>query len=435
MNQSVMMKVVFFIYDLAWSLIVPLLRLNRRLADGYQQRCFRYPLPEPADVWIQAASVGESFLACELLKHWPIEGPMRILITTNTRQGKEILEKSIAKIGTEFPNIKASTAYFPFDKPAIMQRAVAHLRPRLMILLETELWPAHLSALKDAGVSVLLLNGRITAKSLKHYRLLPSLWHHFRPDQILAVSEADAQRFARLFGDNRIGVMPNIKFDRLGDLQPLSSPNPLVAIFPDNKPLLVLGSVREPEEEAVQKIIQTMLDRHPDIVVAVFPRHAHRIEAWKKFFESRGLAWNLRSGIQKPVSAGTVVLWDTFGELSHAYSLATTAFVGGSLAPLGGQNFLEPLISGIRPVIGPYWETFYWIGEEIMELGLVRIVGDWKEAADTLSRDVMQPAATEKVRREARRYIAARQGGTAMACTLIRQYLENEPAIHRQRRL
>jgi 3-deoxy-D-manno-octulosonic-acid transferase len=121
-------------------------------------------------------------------------------------------------------------------------------------------------------------------------------------------------------------------------------------------------------------------------------------------------------------------LWDTFGELSQAYRLATAAFVGGSLAPLGGQNFLEPLISGIRPVIGPYWETFQWVGQDIMDLGLVRVVADWKEAADTLARDVAQPAAAEDVRREARRYIAARQGGTAAAWALIREYLQKKSA-------
>jgi 3-deoxy-D-manno-octulosonic-acid transferase len=182
--------------------------------------------------------------------------------------------------------------------------------------------------------------------------------------------------------------------------------------------------VRQPEEDAVGKIILKLRHRHPDAVIALFPRHLHRLEAWTSFFKAQRLPWCLRSKVDQTVGAGSVVLWDTFGELSHAYRLATAAFVGGSLAPLGGQNFLEPLICGIRPVIGPYWETFQWVGEEIMNLGLVRIVDDWQEAATTLSADMAQPAPAEDIRRQARRYIQGRQGGTAMACALIREYLE-----------
>ena len=434
MPESIITKSAFAVYDIGWRMARPLLRLNKRLAVGFDQRVLKQ-MPPAADIWIQAASVGESFLAWELLKHWRPQEPPRILLTTNTQQGMEILEKAVVDIGEQNGIRQLNTAYFPFDQPRIMQRAVAHIRPRIMLLLESEMWPAHLAALKDADVPVLLVNGRITEKSLRAYLHWRSLWQRLRPDQILAVSEDDARRFGELFGSAQIAVMPNIKFDRLKEHTPeaAQSVRQLSAIIPADKPLVVFGSVREQEETAVREIIEAVRRRHPSAITALFPRHHHRLAAWTLFLDKQRLPWQRRSHIEKPLDGGAVVLWDTFGELAPAYSLATAAFVGGSLAPLGGQNFLEPLISGVRPVIGPYWETFQWVGSEIMEQGLVRVAADWRAAADILCTDISQPASKDQVRRDARRYIQSRRGGTAAACRLIDQYLqttkaENNPA-------
>jgi 3-deoxy-D-manno-octulosonic-acid transferase len=417
----------FRLYDFVWSFALPLLRFNKRLKTGYPQRVLHKGLPAAADLWIQAASVGESFLAWEILKHLQPAQRLGVQITTNTEQGLEILQRATAEITSLNPNLHIRSGYFPFDKPGLMHRATRMIAPRLAVLLETELWPAHLAALKDSGTALLLLNGRITVKSLQRYLLWPSLWRRLRPDRTLAVSEADARRFGRLFGSAHVGVMPNIKFDRLGQSAPETKrANPLTEILPADHPLLVLGSVREQEEDAMQKIILAVRRQQPSAIVALFPRHLHRLAAWQSFLQSRGLPWHLRSQTEKPVSAGAVVLWDTFGELSLAYGLASAAFVGGSLAPLGGQNFLEPLTSGVRPVIGPSWETFNWVGKEIMDLGLVRIVNNWMEAADTLIRDMAQPTPKEQVRRDALLYIKSHQGGTASACQMIHTYLQTE---------
>ncbi len=417
-------KAAFLLYDLAWSLGIPFLRLNRRLAEGYDQRRFRPPLPAPADIWIQAASVGESFLAWELLKRLNPGRPANILLTSNTRQGMEILEKAIQEITPNDRNISAARAYFPFDKPGIMKRAAAHIHPRVMILLESEMWPAHLAALKKVGCSVVVINGRVTAKSLKGYLYWPSFWHRLRPDKILAISGDDARRFGRLFGSQRVEIMPNIKFDRLGSAaEAPGKTNPLsFLVLPDTK-LIVFGSIRHQEEDQVQKILHEIRQRHPMVVTGLFPRHFHHLDSWASFLKASKIPWCLRSQTDAPVPPGTVILWDTYGELTHAYHLATAALVGGTLAPLGGQNFLEPLTSGIRPVIGPSWEDFHWVGAEIIERGLVRVAKDWKEAVILLAGDLTRPAPPEKVREEAYQYVKDRQGGTAMACRLIEEFL------------
>jgi 3-deoxy-D-manno-octulosonic-acid transferase len=119
------------------------------------------------------------------------------------------------------------------------------------------------------------------------------------------------------------------------------------------------------------------------------------------------------------VAAGTVVLWDTFGELLPAYRLAKSAFVGGSLAPLGGQNFLEALVSGVLPVIGPSWENFAWVGRQIIDCGLLRVAGDWKEVAALILKDMDSSTPREEVIETTLKFVKPRQGGTQMACRHI----------------
>ena len=419
-----MIKAALLVYDLVWCLAIPLLHMNRRLAEGYNQRRFRQQIPSPADVWIQAASVGEAFLAWELIKHLPTENALKILVTTNTRQGMDILNKAIPDISATHPGISVSTAYFPFDKPGIMKRAVDHIHPRIMVLLESEMWPAHLAALKAAGCPVIVLNGRMTAKSLKGYLRWWQFWHRLRPDRILAISDDDARRFGRLFGPERVAVMSNIKFDRL-DLSSESSrsDNPLAAILTSESPLIVLGSIRHPEEGPVQKLLLELRRRFPAVTVGLFPRHFERLDAWQSFFTNHHIPTQRRSDIDQPAAPGTVVLWDVYGELIQAYQLAEAAFVGGTLAPLGGQNFLEPLTAGIRPVIGPSWENFQWVGSELIDQGLVRIAPDWRTAADTLIQDLGNPMPRDRVKKEVDKYIQIRRGGTAVACRLVEQYL------------
>jgi 3-deoxy-D-manno-octulosonic-acid transferase len=422
--NKILEKAAFSLYGLAWGLGIPLLRLNRRLAEGYNLRRFKIP-PAPADIWIQAASVGESLLAHEILKRLNPGRSVHVLVSTNTRQGMEILHKAIEDITPNDRNLTAAATYFPFDKPGVMQQAVTHIRPRVMILLESEMWPAHLAALKKAGCPVLVVNGRMTARSLKGYLRWPSLWYRLGPNKILAISDKDAQRFGRLFGPERVMFMSNIKFDRL-DLaaQPSGKINPLSSLVSDDSKMAVFGSVRRQEEDHVQKILLEIRQRHPTVIIGLFPRHFQRLNAWTAFLNLHKIPWCLRSAIDQSVTPGTVILWDTYGELAQAYQLAVAAFVGGGLVPLRGQNFLEPLTSGIRPVIGPSWEDFHWVGTEIIESGLVRIAKNWQEVVDLLANDIAQPSAPKTVRETAYRYLKDRQGGTDMVCRVIEEYVD-----------
>jgi 3-deoxy-D-manno-octulosonic-acid transferase len=423
-SKNIPLKATLYLYNLGWHLIIPALRLNQRLADGFRQRTLQQMTLTRADLWIQAASSGESYLAWSILKKLHPHKPVKVIVTSNTRQGMDIIDRAIADITPNQRGMSACSAYFPFDGPSIMETAVKTIRPKIMVLLESEIWPGLLAALKRHGCNTLIINGRITARSLTRYLIWPCFWRLIGPDKILGISEGDGKRFAAIFGKKRVEVMPNIKFDTIGDMaHELEAEKHLGNIIPSGTPFLVLGSTRQEEEPEVEKIVLNIHHRCPDAVIGLFPRHMHRLTYWKDALNRIGTPWMLRSQIKKPVPDGAVILWDTFGELSSAYGLSKGAFVGGSLAPLGGQNFLEPLTCGVIPVIGRSWENFAWVGREIMDQGLVHVASDWKEVADFLVQSLEKTTSRENVRNAAINYVKHRQGGTAKACRLIEKLL------------
>lgn len=426
MSKNIPLKATLYLYNLGWHLIIPGLRLNQRLADGFKQRTLQQTILPRADLWIQAASSGESYLAQSILKKLHPHKAIKVIVTSNTRQGLDIIDRAIADITPNQRGLSAYSAYFPFDKPSIMETAVKTIHPRIMVLLESEIWPGLLAVLKKYGCRTVIVNGRITAKSLTRYLICPSFWRLIGPDKILAISKSDAKRFATIFGKKRVEVMSNIKFDNIGDIaHGLETEKHLENVIRSGTPFLVLGSTRQEEEPAVEKIILNIHRRCPDTVIGLFPRHMHRIPYWKEALNRIAIPWMLRSQIETPVSEGTLILWDTFGELSSAYRLSKGAFVGGSLAPLGGQNFLEPLTFGVIPVIGPSWENFAWVGREIVDQGLVHVAADWKDVANVLVKSIERTTTREEVYKAAIMYMKNRQGGTAKACRLIEELLRS----------
>ncbi len=423
MNDSLYRKIAFTFYALGWSLAIPLLRRNRRLKEGFDQRILRVKPPR-ADLWIQAASVGESLLAWELIKHFQPPEPVRVLMTSNTSQGMDVLKKARRWAKRENIDVMVETAYFPFDQPKIMQQALTEIRPKVLLMLESELWPGLMAACKKQRVKMLVVNGRINPKSLKRYQIWPSLWQDLRPDRVLAISKTDASRFGVLFGNDVVETMPNIKFDRVNEKSLTADRvNPLTSVIGPDERLVVLGSVRQEEEKDIARLIGDIMAKAPRLIIGLFPRHMHRLNHWRKILDDLNLPWLLRSEINGHVNSGTVVLWDTMGELSPAYELAQAAFVGGSLAPVGGQNFLEPLTCGLKPIIGPYWSNFFWVGPEIIDQKLVIQVNNWQELSEVLLEKLSQPLQREQTKAAVIDYVRNRQGGTGQACKVIVDFL------------
>jgi 3-deoxy-D-manno-octulosonic-acid transferase len=410
------------VYRLAWRILLPFLRFNKRLAKGWDQRRLTPPLPQ-ADLWLQAASAGEAYLAREIISTLNPPNPIRVLVTTNTGQGLKILTSTGVNSGATSENVKMVARYIPFDDPKLMKSAIASVRPRLIGLLETELWPGLLAASKTTGTPVMVINGRINPSSLKRYMTWPALWRTLAPEQVLSISAQDARRFGCLFPDTSISVMDNIKFDQWYRLVGENNASHLASLFEPDPLFVVFGSIRQEEEASVKAMLSQIHQRVPEAIFAIFPRHMNRLDTWQAYLNQNQSAWCLRSEIKTGVPPGHIVLWDTFGELRDAYALAATAFVGGSLAPLGGQNFLEPLAGGVLPVIGPSWHNFAWVGEAIFNQKLVYRASDWREAADHMAKALEKPVLRESVHERVRRYAQKNIGGTGQACRIIESYL------------
>ncbi|WP_462324294.1 3-deoxy-D-manno-octulosonic acid transferase [Desulfoplanes sp.] len=409
------------LYTLAWTLALPLVFLNKRLREHWLER-FGWGIGVHAhDLWIQAASVGEAFLAISLAEHLRTNRPgLSILITTNTSQGFTILNEHFPpQAGTSRPEIRVC----PLDHPWIIALFMRRTRPNAVVLLETELWPGILGQCKKRNCPVLVANARMSPKSFSGYLRLRPVLRTLGPQEIMAISPADASRFAMVFQDAHVSTMPNIKFDRIGESPAIPYvANPLSRFFRPSARIVALGSIREEEEPAIRHTLTRIVSEHPTTIVALVPRHLHRIDSWKAFLKAGTIPWLLRSELDDHVKPGTVVLWDLFGELQAVYALAKAAFVGGTLVPLGGQNFLEPLAQGVRPVIGPYWKNFHWVGQDLMEQGLVTVVHGPEELAKQLGASAT--ISRENVRAAADAYLSSRKGGTAKVAQKIAELLQ-----------
>lgn len=402
------LAVAFAVYTFLGCLAAPFLFLSPRLRQGWRQR-FGLGLPGPCTVWIQGASAGECMLTQSLMRSLPT---VSVLATTCTAQGLSVLEKTDAR-GPFYPRM------LPLDLPPLMYFVLKRVRPRVVILLETELWPGLLLACAMLCIPVVILNARMSSSSLAGYLALRPLLRP--PAKIGAISIQDARRFDLVFGPGRTRVTGNIKFDRAMNMPlPERQENPLAHLVPESAWFVVLGSVREEEEEAVLALILDLGERRPLCVVGLFPRHMHRIAAWVERLSAARVPFVLRSNLVTPAPFGTVIIWDRFGELNAAYSLASRAFVGGSLARLGGQNFLEPLSQGVLPVVGPHTRNFDWTGQEIFSTLVHKNAN-----VSALARKLAASAPPrQEVRRQAEAYIAARQGATEASVEILKPFLK-----------
>ncbi len=439
------------IYNLLWKAALPFLEKNNRLKQGFDQRISQAHLKK-ADLWIHGASAGEAFLAIEIVKNLCPDKNLKILITTTTLQGMEILKKGLADYDESNAitntsrsatyNIQCKITWFPFDMPDIMEKAVSKIDPRLMVILETELWPGLLFALKQKKINIIVINARISSKSYERYLKTSFLWDILAPNYIIAISEQDKYRFSKIFANTKIEIMPNIKFDVIckNHKKQDTTEGPLPPVFPKMKsnpapklyneyhckleyPMSLLVSVHKEEEDDTANIIKKLIGKFPDQIIGLFPRHMHRIENWKTKLNNLGIPWQLRSEIKEKPEKRIIILWDIFGELKKIYPFAITAFIGGSLKPLGGHNFIESVISGTATVTGPYTDDFNWVGNEIFKKELVKKVKNWKDVSDFMIENLKTPRDRNDLIRQAERFMRDKTGGTDIACRKIKEFL------------
>ena len=407
----------FKFYNILWGAALPFLKRHPRLAPTIDKRINPVHL-QRADIWIQAASAGEAYLAVSIVQAMAPDRPVTILVTTTTDQGLEILKQMLRP--ENFSSlISLCVDIFPFDSPKAMNKAVQQVNPAVMVLLETELWPAHLYALKRNHTPVLLVNGRLSKKSCRNYKFTKTFWQTLAPERILAISAEDAQRFSQVFSNTRLDTMDNIKFDRMKIQETPDKASALATIVPRELPLSIFASFRRQEETQIIEMIKALLEKVPEQVIALFPRHMHRIAPFLKKLNKNGIKAYKGSQISSVLTGPAIILWDKFGDLNRAYAHADVVFVGGSLAPLGGQNFMEPAGIGIPTVIGPHWQDFAWVGSDIFNTGAVTRCKNGQDAVKAMCRHLLTSKNRQPHIDAVNNYILQKQGGAQTAADTI----------------
>jgi len=363
----------------ALPLVVPVLKI-RQLATGKRRPRFRdrlgIGLPElaPGGVWIQAVSVGEVELARRLVAELRSTAPgLPLFMTATTATGLDLARRSL---GDELPVFPC-----PLDLAGPVRRVLDAARPRLLILVETELWPEMLYQAGRRGVPVAVVNARLSERSFAAYRrvALPLRSLLDPLTLVLARTQADGERFAGLgVPKERITVAGNIKYDLEPDQRPLEWAE-AVGAAAGGRPIVVAGSTMPGEEELVLDAVAALGADGAAPFLILAPRHPERFDVVARLLDERGLAFERRSGGGAIPAETEVFLLDTIGELSRAYRLARVAFIGGSLAPTGGHNPLEPALWGVPVLSGPHVHNFREVYHEMTAAGAARLVEDVDE--------------------------------------------------------
>ena len=369
------------VYHLMWR--------GLRVREYFQRWGERYALYPQArqqpHVWLHAVSVGEVNAAAPVVNALRAQRPdLRWVITTITPTGSERVR---ALWGDAVDHV-----YLPYDVPGCVDRFLEQFQPQIALILETELWPNLLFGCRQRQIPVYILNARLSARSLRGYRLLgPLIRRALRTVTFVAAQSADdAQRFVQLgAAPEQVAALGNLKFDIAApDRQDMI--DAFAAHVDPARPVWIAASTHEGEEAAVLEIHRRLRARHPGLLLLWVPRHPERFDKVANLVRDQGWAVATRTAQGWPQADTEVFVVDTLGELMGFFACASVAFVGGSLQPIGGHNLLEPAAMATATVTGPHLHNFSEISRRMREAGALLIGQDRDEVAtllDTLLQD------------------------------------------------
>ena len=322
-------------------------------------------------IWVHAVSVGEVVASSSVIDALRREFPAhRVLVSTTTSTGQKLAAR---KFGA------GHVVYFPLDFAFALRPYFNALRPEMCVLAETEFWPNFLRLARQSGARIAVINCRISDRSLPGYKRL----HFWLPkvlsnvDLFLTQTEEDRRRLIEIGASPaKAAVVGNLKFDVAPPPAPVIVSSLRAAFDQEHAtPVLVCGSTLENEEGLLLSAFRNILPTHPKAILILAPRHPERFAAVVSMIGELGFRMCRRSLWGGESLAGSVFLLDSIGELAAIYSLATIAFVGGSLVPRGGHNILEPALYGVPVVTGNHYENFREIVEFFLSRNAVRVVG------------------------------------------------------------
>ncbi len=332
--------------------------LRGKYLVNFPERMGMYKTRQRAhDLWIHAVSVGETLAAKPVIAEIQRLRPgTSIVMTTTTITGQ-------AQARRIYP--QATVTYFPFDFSFAVRRFLAHHQPRVFATMETEIWPNVTRLSKARGMTLLLANGRISDRSFPRYRafrrIVGRILREYR--RILVREQTDRDRFIAIGAPaGVVEVTGNVKFDYEIDQTPLEAAPEIESLIAGRK-VLILGSTMEGEDEALLPELERFI-RERDAFVIIAPRKPERFEQVAGLLDTTSLRYVRRSSFEK--KPADVLLVDTFGELARMYRYATVAFVGGSIAPTGGHNPIEPAAAGVPVCFGPHMSNFREIATDFL---------------------------------------------------------------------
>ncbi|MEM7082279.1 MAG: lipid IV(A) 3-deoxy-D-manno-octulosonic acid transferase [Pseudomonadota bacterium] len=346
---------------------------NRAYWDRLPER-FGFGLPNynRECIWVHAVSVGEVQACKELVERLLRQNPdLPLLITTMTPTGS-------ARVNAIFGE-RVRHHYAPYDLPGSVSRFFARVKPRIMIVVETELWPTLYHECGRRDVPLILASARISPPSVKKYRRFIGLFKEALSHGIViaAQSEADAERFRDLGANpERTHTTGNIKFDF--ELSESVRRNGKVAraLHAPNRPVVLAASTHDGEEPMVLDAMDDVWQRYPETLLILAPRHPERLAYVEGLMEGHGLRFVTRTSGSAATDATAILLLDTLGELRDYYAACDVAFVGGSLVPVGGHNLLEPAVLGKPVITGPHLYNTEDIASKFLAAGAMNTVSD-----------------------------------------------------------
>ncbi len=364
------------LYTLLLYLLAPLMLVrlmlrglrNRDYLRRWRDRFGYVPrLTGARSIWLHAVSVGEVNALARLVEGLLARHPeVPLILTTGTPTG-------LARVRQLFGQ-RVHHTYLPYDLPGVVRRFFARTRPRLGVIAETEIWPNLYTAAGRRRVPLMIVNARLSERSMRGFAILPGVRLISAAleavVQILAQSEADAERYRRLGArSERVRVVGNLKFDMaVADSVRGAGARVRVALG-SARPVWIAASTHEAEEQAVLHAHAAVLRALPEALLLIAPRHPERFRAVAQAARAADFSVSTRSSDDIPASRSQCFVLDSLGELMTYYAAADLAFVGGSLAPIGGHNALEPAALAVPVLVGPHTFNFQDITEALLASG------------------------------------------------------------------
>lgn len=376
-------------------------------------------------IWIHAVSVGEVLTARALLPELRERYPrLRIFLSTTTMTGQQVARTNLQYVDEVF--------YFPFDLGFIVRRTLRIVKPRLFVMMETEIWPNLLRLCHRAGVRTMLVNGRISSRSYPRYRAARPFFRRVlqHVDRFCMQSDESARRIIEIgAAGERVSVTGSLKFDSLelpGHSVPDRGRNRVLRYFhvSADRPVVIAASTLKGEEEPVLEAFGRIRARMTHALLVIAPRKPERFDEVERL--ARHAGWNVARRTELRVDAEprhAVVVLDTIGELAQLYQVATAVFVGGSLVEAGGHNILEPAVFGKPIVFGPHMQNFAEIARTFVENDAAIQIRAAQELGPVLLELLGDPVRRASLGAAARALVEANRGARGKTLAILSELL------------